>query len=70
MGNGLVIARNGRPVPGFALGQAEELALPAAIVASPSPWAVALTTSVVGAATGWVIEELARKARGTRRRRG
>lgn len=41
------------------------LVVPAAKVASP--WTVALTTSVVGAATGWVIEEIARRARRRRR---
>lgn len=34
-----------------------------------SPWALALTTSVIGAATGWVIEEIASAVRGRRRRR-
>jgi hypothetical protein len=49
------MTRNGRPVIGF--GQAS-LAVP---VATASPWAIALATSVVGAATGWVIEEVARR---------
>ena len=47
------------PVVGF--GQAEAVMVPAAVHASP--WAVALVTSVVGAATGWVIEEVARHVR-------
>ena len=50
---------------GIALGQAETIVAPA--IAAHSPWAVALVTSVVGAATGWVIEEVARKAKGKRR---
>lgn len=50
---------------GIALGQAEAIYAP--IVAAHSPWAVALVTSVVGAATGWVIEEVAKRARGRRR---
>jgi len=52
----------GHPVVGF--GQVEALAVPAAT----SPWTVALVTSVVGAATGWVIEEVARKTRKKRTR--
>ena len=51
--------RGGVPVIGF--GQAEAVMVPAAVHASP--WAVALVTSVVGAATGWVIEEVARHVR-------
>jgi len=46
-------------------GQSEMLAAP---VVATSPWALALATSVVGAATGWVIEEVARKVRKRRRR--
>ena len=41
----------------------------AAPVVTTSPWAVALVTSVVGATTGWVIEEVAKVARRSRRRR-
>lgn len=55
--------RDGRPVIGF--GQAEIIA-PAV---TTSPWVLALTTSVVGAATGWVIEEVATRVRGKRKRR-
>jgi prepilin signal peptidase PulO-like enzyme (type II secretory pathway) len=33
-----------------------------------SPWKVALVTSVVSAATGWVIEEVAQATRRKRRR--
>jgi membrane protein YqaA with SNARE-associated domain len=50
------VTRNGHPVIGF--GQVEALAVP---VAATSPWTVALVTSVVGAATGWAIEEVARR---------
>ena len=57
------MTRDKRPVVGF--GQAE-LAAPAV---TTSPWALALATSVVGAATGWVIEEFAQRVRGKRRRK-
>ena len=50
------------PVVGFGQGA---LAAPAAIA---SPWTVAIVTSVVGAATGWVLEEVALHARKKRRR--
>jgi membrane protein YqaA with SNARE-associated domain len=46
--------RNNAPVVGF--GQAAV----AAPVAATSPWKVAVVTSVIGAATGWVIEEVAK----------
>lgn len=36
---------------------------------SPGPWKVAIVTSVIGAATGWVIEEVAQRARGRKRGR-
>ena len=43
----------------------EEILAPAVVAAvSPSPWQVALVTTMLGAATGWVIEEVARKVRG------
>lgn len=54
---------NGAPV---GVGQAA-VAIPAA--AATSPWGMALATSVVGAATGWIIEEVVQKVRGKRRRR-
>ena len=57
---------DGHPVVGF--GQGEELIVPAAAALPASPWTVALATSVIGAATGWVIEELATHVRGRRRR--
>jgi len=53
-------------VVGF--GQEEILAPVAAAAASASPWAMALATSVLGAATGWVIEEIARGVRGRKKR--
>jgi len=56
------ISRCQCPVVGF--GQAGIIA-----PAHPSPWAVALTTSIVGAATGWLIEEVARGRRKKRTRR-
>ena len=61
-----MIARGGQPVVGF--GQ-EELLLPAAAAVPATPWAMALATSVVGAAAGWVIEEIATHVRGPRRAR-
>jgi hypothetical protein len=56
----------GTDAPGVGFGQAEVLVAPATVT---SPWAVALVTSVVGAATGWVIEEVATHVRRRRRRR-
>ena len=50
---------NGRPVVGF--GQAE-VVVPAAAT-GPSAWTVAIVTSVVGGATSWVVEEIAKKVR-------
>lgn len=62
-----MITRNGQPVVGF--GQSEAIVAPAAAAAgAASPWSLALATSVVGAATGWVIEEIARNLRGGGRR--
>ena len=58
------VTLRGRPVVGF--GQGEELIIPAA---AASPWAMAFATSVVGAAAGWVIEEIATHVRGPRRAR-
>lgn len=53
-------SRGGRPVVGFG----EETTAPAPRPSTgASPWTMALATSVVGAATGWVIEEIARKVR-------
>lgn len=61
-----MILRGGQPVVG--IGQGEELVLPAAVASGASPWTLALATSVVGAATGWLIEEVATRVRGRRRR--
>ena len=55
------ITLNGQPV---GIGQA----VVAPAVAHASPWALALATSVVGAATGWIMEEIAQSARKKRRR--
>jgi len=54
---------NGTPVVGF--GQAE---LVAPVAAATSPWPEVFVTSVVSAAAGWVIEEVARNVRGKKRR--
>lgn len=59
----MTILRGGVPVVGF--GQTEAVLVPAAT--ATSPWTVALATSVVGAATGWMIEEIATRVRGRRR---
>jgi hypothetical protein len=59
---GSQISLRGAPI-GF--GQ-EGLAAPVAAAAG-MPWGMALATSVIGAATGWVIEEIATKIRGKRR---
>lgn len=58
------VRRNGLPVVGF--GQAETLVPPTATTA-PSLWTTAILTSVVGGATSWVVEEIAKKVRGKRR---
>ena len=57
------ISRDGKQVVGFGDGTVSAPHM----VRQPSPWAVAITTSVVGAAVGWVIEELATHVRGRRR---
>ena len=59
-----MMRRGDRPVVGF--GQVEAVA---PVVATTSPWGLALATSVVGAATGWCIEELAKKIRKRKKRR-
>lgn len=55
------LALGDAPVVGF--GQ-EDLTPPA--TSSSSPWGMVVATSVVSAAAGWVIEEVARKFRGRR----
>jgi hypothetical protein len=56
------LVRGGAPIVGIS----EAIAAPR--VTGTSPWALAIATSVVGAAAGWVIEEVARKVRGRRKR--
>lgn len=69
---------SGRPVVGFDVGTSDpprpsecackkvlgigDISVP--VATSVSPWAVALTTSIVSAATGWMIEEIAKRVRG------
>lgn len=53
----------GTPTTGF--GQSELVVPVAATV--PSLWTTAILTSVVGGATSWVVEEIAKKVRGKRR---
>jgi hypothetical protein len=54
-------------VVGF--GQEEILAPTAATaVAATSPWRIALVTTVLSAATGWVIDEVVRVIRGKKKR--
>jgi membrane protein YqaA with SNARE-associated domain len=48
------------PVIGF--GQ-EALVAPAAAASGPSPWTVALVTSVLGATTTWALDEFVRTVR-------
>jgi len=57
------LTRNGRPVVGLAEVSAPPTAPPT------SPWALAVGSSIVAAAAGWVIEEVASNVRGKRRRR-
>lgn len=57
------------PVDGGELGRigvGEIITSPVKVSSSPSPWTVALVTTVLGAATGWGIEEVARRVRGRR----
>lgn len=56
------LALAGAPAVGFSE------ALVAPTIAALSPWKVALTTSLLGAVTGWVLDEVAQKVRGRRRR--
>lgn len=55
---------NGSALIGF--GQGEELIAPVTSTAA-SPWAMTLATSVLGAATGWVFEEIAQRVRKKKR---
>lgn len=58
------VYRNGKLVTGLG----ETVSAPI-VVRQTSPWALAVATSVIGAATGWVIEEAARAIRKRKRRR-
>lgn len=57
-----MIHYNGHPVVGFG-----EDALVAPAAPPTSPWTIPLATSVVSAAAGWAIQEIARAASGKRR---
>lgn len=59
-----MMRRGAHPAVGF--GQVEAVA---PVVQATSPWGLAVATSVIGAATGWCIEELAKKIRKRKRRR-
>jgi hypothetical protein len=63
----------GRPVVGLGIGSSglgePEWAVTPPSSEGPSTWAVALATSVVGAATGWALDEIADKIRGKRKHR-
>lgn len=59
----MTIRHNGHPVVGFG----EEEATPPIAPSTTSPWTIPLATSVVSAAAGWAIQEIARVARGGRR---
>jgi hypothetical protein len=59
------ISRGGKPVVGFGDGTVSS---PSPAAKTPSPWAMGIATSVVGAAVGWAIEEIAVHVRGRRRR--
>lgn len=60
-----IVGFGGAPV-GFGLGQVEAVA-PAVATTAASPWTLALTTSMVSAATGWAIQEIAQAVRRRRR---
>lgn len=57
------IQRGGHSVIGFG----EKTAIEPPATKPPSPWPMVVATSVVSAAAGWAIDELARKVRGKRR---
>jgi hypothetical protein len=60
----MTIYHNGIAVAGLG-----ESTVAAPVVHAPSPWVFAVATSVISAATGWVIEEAARAVRKRKRRR-
>jgi len=54
---------NGHPVVGFG-----QTAITTPVPPTgPSAWTVAIVTSVVGGATSWVVEEIAKRVRGKQR---
>ena len=57
------VSRDGKDVVGFGDGT---VSTPAPT--HPSPWVMGIATSVVGAAVGWAIEEIATHVRKRRRR--
>lgn len=62
----VLVAQAVPAVPGL-VGRSEELTAPVPSAPRPtSPWTMALATTVFSVATGWVIEEVARKIRGRR----
>ena len=50
-----------------ALSEWQGVAVPT--VAAPGPWKIALTTSVLSAVTGWVLDGVSRSVRSRRRQR-
>lgn len=61
---GARVYHNGKAVEGLG-----DPGVAAPVVRAPSPWVFAVATSVISAATGWVIEEAARAVRKRKRRR-
>ena len=66
------LRRNGRSVVGF--GYTGDLAAPererhegAPSIKTSTPWVEVIASSVIGVATGWVIEEVVRMIRGRKR---
>jgi len=50
------VSKDGKQVVGFGDGTVSS---PSPAVRAPSPWVMGITTSIVGAAVGWAIEEVA-----------
>jgi len=66
-----VLERNGRRVPGFDVGAPASRGCAHGLAESPehpAPWKAAIVTTVVAAATGWALEEIARRTFKRRRR--
>jgi hypothetical protein len=61
----MTIRYNGCPVVGFGV---SEMPTPPTVVPKASPWPMVLASSVVSAAAGWAIDEIAHRVRGKRRR--